>query len=95
LNWFDNKVNQSQTTSNPFKKPLRVKQLVEMTNQQVGFPLLFENTFFSQRIKIKHLWIKSMSGLKIQTPQNPYTQEVTKPSTNLHGFGARKPTKSV
>jgi len=28
-----------------------------------------------------------MSGLLIQTTQNPYTQAATKPSTNLHGFG--------
>jgi len=90
INWFDSKVNQSQTVSNPFKKPLSVKQPVEMIIQQVDFPLLFQNTFFFKRIKFKHLWIKSMSGLHIQTTQNPHTQATTKPSTNLHGFGAIK-----
>jgi len=28
-----------------------------------------------------------MSGLQIQTTQNPHTQAATKPSTNLHEFG--------
>jgi len=28
-----------------------------------------------------------MSGLQIQTTQNPHTQAATNPSTNLHGFG--------
>jgi len=28
-----------------------------------------------------------MSGLQIQTTQNPHTQVATTPSTNLHGFG--------
>jgi len=28
-----------------------------------------------------------MSGLQIQTTQNPHTQAAAKPSTNLHGFG--------
>jgi len=28
-----------------------------------------------------------MSGLQIETTQNPHTQAVSKPSTNPHGFG--------
>jgi len=31
-----------------------------------------------------------MSGLQIQTTQNPNTQVAAKPSTNLHGFGDTK-----
>jgi len=86
LNWFHNKVNQSQIVSNPFQKPLSVKQPVETTIQQVDIPLLFENTSISKRIKIKQPWIKYMNGLQIQTTQNPHKQATTKPSTNLHGF---------
>jgi len=50
LNWFDSKVNQSQAVSNPFQKPLSVKQPVESKFQQVDFPLSLENIFFEKNL---------------------------------------------
>jgi len=63
--------------SNPFTNPLSVKQPVEIIKQLVDFTLLFENTYFSKGFKTKQPWINSMSGLQIQTTQNPHTQATT------------------
>jgi len=38
----------SQTVSNPFQKPLSNKLPIEMTKQQVVFPLLYKTIFFKK-----------------------------------------------
>jgi len=87
LIWFGRKIQPSQTTFNLFQKPLRAKQSVDSTKQQVIFHLVRKTSIFKKvLIHISFRFNKGVDYTLIY-PDPTHTQQQLQSFIKHLGFG--------